>query len=59
MAGRVFLCEDGFVDITRRQLGRHAAIGTGAFLLPGLLHAATAAAATLTGGKSCSERDAT
>ena len=39
MTGRVFLYKDGFVDITRRQLGRLAAVGTGALLLPGLLPA--------------------
>ncbi|GAQ63754.1 MULTISPECIES: family 43 glycosylhydrolase [Streptomyces] len=38
------------MDLTRRQLGRLAAIGTGALLLPGLLPSGVASAATFTEG---------
>jgi hypothetical protein len=47
------------VDITRRQLGRLAAVGTGAFLLPGLLSPGTAAAAALSAGKWGDQGDGT
>ncbi|MFF5364456.1 family 43 glycosylhydrolase [Streptomyces scabiei] len=47
------------MDITRRQLGRLAAVGTGAFLLPGLLPSGTAAAAALAAGKWGDQGDGT
>jgi hypothetical protein len=52
-------CKDGIVDIARRQLGRLAAVGTGAFLPPGLLSPGTAAAAALSAGKWGDQGDGT
>ncbi|MEU1101605.1 family 43 glycosylhydrolase [Streptomyces tibetensis] len=47
------------MDITRRQLGWLAAVGTGAFLLPGVLPPGTAAAAALSAGKWGDQGDGT
>ncbi|WP_406154635.1 family 43 glycosylhydrolase [Streptomyces sp. NBC_00882] len=47
------------MDITRRQLGRLAAVGTGALLLPGLLPPSTAAAATPPAGTWGDQGDGT
>ncbi|WP_225858756.1 hypothetical protein [Streptomyces albicerus] len=51
--------KDGIVDITRRQLGRFAAVGTGALLLPGLLPPSRAAAATPPAGTWGDQGDGT
>ncbi|MEW2118808.1 family 43 glycosylhydrolase [Streptomyces sp. NPDC005474] len=47
------------MDITRRQLGRLAAVGTGALLLPGLLPQSRAAAATPPAGTWGDQGDGT
>ncbi|MFC8672605.1 family 43 glycosylhydrolase [Streptomyces griseorubiginosus] len=47
------------MDITRRQLGRLAVVGTGALLLPGLLSPGRAAAAALSAGKWGDQGDGT
>ena len=51
--------KDRIVDITRRQLGRLAAVGTGALLLPGLLPASRAAAAVPPAGTWGDQGDGT
>src|SRR4051794_39056766 len=51
--------QGGIVDITRRQLGRLAAVGTGALLLPGLLPPSRAAAATPPAGTWGDQGDGT
>ena len=47
------------MDITRRQLGRLAVVGTGALLLPGLLPPSTAAAAVPPAGTWGDQGDGT
>jgi beta-xylosidase len=47
------------MDITRRQLGRLAVVGTGALVLPGLLQPSTAAAAALSAGRWGDQGDGT
>jgi hypothetical protein len=48
-----------FLDITRRQLGRLAAVGTGALVLPGLLPPSGAAAAAPPDGTWSDQGDGT
>jgi hypothetical protein len=51
--------QEGIVDTTRRQLGRLAAVGTGALVLPGLLPPSGAAAAAPPDGTWSDQGDGT
>jgi hypothetical protein len=54
-----FKTRNGIVDITRRQLGRLAAVGAGALVLPGMLPPSRAAAAVSPAGAWGDQGDGT